>query len=168
MIAVAISGIIGRYLYIQIPRSRDGHELSLTEIKSEYNKLVHQLTPQFDLNEEAMAKIKTLHLSSFSKEDANFRSFIKSAISELWNPVRIIHYKRLLASSHAIPRENITPIIQIILKKNRIEKRLHFLNLLHSLFHYWHVLHKPFAIIMYLIMFVHLGISIWLGYTWIF
>jgi hypothetical protein len=39
---------------------------------------------------------------------------------------------------------------------------------IHKLFYYWHVFHKPFAIIMYLIMIVHIAISVWLGYTWIF
>jgi hypothetical protein len=36
------------------------------------------------------------------------------------------------------------------------------------LFHYWHVFHKPFAFIMYIIMLIHIGIALWLGYRWIF
>jgi hypothetical protein len=33
MVAVFLSGIIGRFIYIQIPRTADGRELSLEEIK---------------------------------------------------------------------------------------------------------------------------------------
>jgi hypothetical protein len=41
-------------------------------------------------------------------------------------------------------------------------------NAIHQLFHYWHVIHKPFAIIMYIIMFVHILVAVYVGYTWIF
>ena len=49
-----------------------------------------------------------------------------------------------------------------------LQQRILVLNRVQRLFHYWHVFHKPFAILMYVIMFVHVGVAVWLGYTWIF
>ena len=37
---------------------------------------------------------------------------------------------------------------------------------LHDLFHYWHVAHKPFAIVMYVFMLLHVGVALWTGYAW--
>jgi hypothetical protein len=168
MVIVAVSGIIGRYLYVQIPRSQDGHALTLEEINNEYTRLVQQMTIRFDLDGEAMTQLNSLQLFSFSREDSNFSAFIKTSLAALWNPLRYYRYKRLIVSSLAISKKNIKPLIRIIHKKTIIERRLHFLHLLQSLFHYWHVFHKPFAFVMYIIMFIHIGIAVWLGYKWVF
>ena len=37
---------------------------------------------------------------------------------------------------------------------------------LQGLFHYWHVIHKPFAIVMYLFMIVHIVVASVTGYGW--
>ncbi len=37
-----------------------------------------------------------------------------------------------------------------------------------ELFRYWHILHLPFAIIMFLFMLIHVLVTILLGYQWIF
>ena len=39
---------------------------------------------------------------------------------------------------------------------------------IHQLFHYWHVFHKPFALIMYIVMVIHVTLTTIFGYTWIF
>ena len=36
------------------------------------------------------------------------------------------------------------------------------------MFHYWHVIHKPFAYVMLVVVIIHVGVSIAFGYTWIF
>ena len=37
---------------------------------------------------------------------------------------------------------------------------------LHRLFHHWHVVHKPFALVMYLFMTVHVVVAVMTGYAW--
>jgi hypothetical protein len=168
MIAVAVSGIIGRYLYIQIPRSRDGHELSLADIKNEYQTLLQHISVQFNLDEQALAKIDFFQFFSLSPETARIPLILNMIAMDIFRPVTNMRLKYTLKHSLGIPAIKTKPLMQIMRQKMLIERRLHFLNAIHALFHYWHVFHKPFAIIMYLIMFIHLGISIWLGYTWIF
>jgi hypothetical protein len=36
------------------------------------------------------------------------------------------------------------------------------------LFHYWHVIHLPFSIIMFITLAAHIVASFLMGYTWIF
>ncbi len=47
-------------------------------------------------------------------------------------------------------------------------RRLRLFDLIRDLFHYWHVFHKPFAIIMIVVMVVHVVVAVMLGYTWEF
>jgi hypothetical protein len=42
------------------------------------------------------------------------------------------------------------------------------LNTARRLLHHWHIFHKPFAIIMILIMIVHVIVAVSFGYRWIF
>jgi hypothetical protein len=37
-----------------------------------------------------------------------------------------------------------------------------------KLFYYWHAIHLPFTAIMFVTLALHVGVAIWLGYTWIF
>ena len=46
-----------------------------------------------------------------------------------------------------------------------LERRLRMLADLQSLFHYWHVIHKPFAVVMYLFMLVHIVVATMTGYV---
>lgn len=34
--------------------------------------------------------------------------------------------------------------------------------------HYWHLLHQPFVIIMFLVLLIHVYVSIRMGYVWNF
>ena len=37
-----------------------------------------------------------------------------------------------------------------------------------QLFKYWHVVHMPFALIMLVVVIIHIGITVAMGYRWIF
>ena len=51
MVAVVLSGVIGRFIYIQIPRTIQGRELSLTEIKEMKDNLSQQLRMKYGFDE---------------------------------------------------------------------------------------------------------------------
>jgi hypothetical protein len=67
-----------------------------------------------------------------------------------------------------VPREMRKEIVRITHRKTLLARRIIFLNKVQQLFHYWHVVHKPFAIIMYSIMIIHIVVAVWTGYKWIF
>jgi hypothetical protein len=57
MVAVFLSGIIGRFIYIQIPRSIEGRELSLNEIKGMKTNISIVLEAEYSLNKESIETI---------------------------------------------------------------------------------------------------------------
>jgi len=49
-----------------------------------------------------------------------------------------------------------------------LTRRIAFLQQFKRIFHYWHVVHLPFSIVMFVILSIHVGVAIAFGYTWIF
>ena len=49
-----------------------------------------------------------------------------------------------------------------------LARRIGLLRTFQKVFHYWHIAHLPFAIAMFVIMFIHVGVTIVFGYKWIF
>jgi len=55
---------------------------------------------------------------------------------------------------------------RLVLQKAILQRRIRLWDRLHELFHYWHVFHKPFAVVMYLFMLVHVAVAVMTGYGW--
>ncbi|MEI7982264.1 MAG: hypothetical protein WCI71_11475, partial [Bacteroidota bacterium] len=53
MVAVFASGVIGRYIYIRIPRTIEGRELSLNEVRDLKTNIGLMLSESFHLDEES-------------------------------------------------------------------------------------------------------------------
>ncbi len=55
---------------------------------------------------------------------------------------------------------------RLVADKAVLEQRIAAWSRLQRLFHYWHVFHKPFAVLMYLFMVVHVAVVLLTGYGW--
>jgi len=168
MIAVAVSGILGRYLYTQIPRNIQGHELSLNEVEDLGKELTGKLIHTYQLDDTQIAELERVQYRDNIQKSDNRYSITNLIIADIKRPFRNNRLKNILLINYNIPKNKIKPLIQLMNQKFALERRLGLWQKIHNMFHYWHVFHKPFAILMYLIMIVHISISIWLGYNWIF
>jgi len=63
---------------------------------------------------------------------------------------------------------SICRLIRLARRKTILHRRRLLLERLQQIFHYWHVIHKPFAIVMLLIMAIHVAVTVLLGYRWVF
>lgn len=139
MLAVVVSGILGRYIYLQIPRTLEGRELSLKEI----NKL--KIDFENKLHQEYGISI-------------DFSSIQKVQIKELKE-----HF-----NSKDLSRSDYRRAVKIIKSVNHLERRIKRLEFMQKMFRYWHVVHLPVALIMLIVMVIHV-VVVWLfGYRWIF
>lgn len=165
MAAVVASGIVGRYLYVQIPKGIHGDELSIKELDQESETLRHRLKEEYGLSDGDLRKIDALArpvkerssiiglLSFFIMNDITRRAKIHAIIRHL--------------QMKEIDRHTIRMITLTAGKRIRLLQRISFLEELKNLFHYWHVIHLPFTIIMFVILIIHVGVAIAFGYTWI-
>ena len=53
MVAVFLSGVIGRFIYLQIPRSIEGRELSLNEVREMKSDVARNCKNSYNLDEES-------------------------------------------------------------------------------------------------------------------
>ena len=155
MVAVVLSGVAGRYIYIQIPRSKNGRELSLDEIQKSQSKLIEELgsvtIPASEI--EAVATNRILFYG----------------LGPLAAAKRFLSLRRYLSQwkKEGISTRDLAELNQLISKQWKIRRRLAHVTQMQKLFKYWHVIHRPFALIMLVIVVIHISISLAFGYTWI-
>ncbi|MCC6815835.1 MAG: hypothetical protein IT267_05440 [Saprospiraceae bacterium] len=165
MVAVVASGIIGRFIYNQIPRTIQGRELSLQEIRDNKNEISEKIAEALPDNAKEIEEL----IRARTKSDDNS---IKTTISNLWNSwnedrIKIGKIKNLLKSKINNSKVRIE-LIKLLKKEIAIERRIERLKVMQQLFRYWHIAHLPFAIIMLVIMVVHVIVTLSFGYKWIF
>jgi hypothetical protein len=148
MVAVVLSGVAGRFIYIRIPRTIEGRELSLMEIRD----------LKKDLNEV---------LSATQGLDPGSLKFIVGATEKYFHGRKGIHLARKTIRKTGIRIREQRRIMRLVRREISLNRRIDRLQLMQSLFKYWHVAHLPFALIMIVIMLVHVFVSIVFGYTWI-
>jgi hypothetical protein len=167
MTAVVLSGVVGRYLYVQIPKGIHGDELSIKELDDTNTKLRAQLVEEYGLDEVDLKKIDALAIRG-TQRSGSLLSLISFFIvgdltlrHNLNKIVKHLHHKE-------VHRSTITKIGKIAKERVKLLRRVQFLEQLKNYFHYWHVIHLPFSIIMFVILLIHVAVAVALGYTWIF
>jgi len=167
MTAVVLSGVVGRYFYVQVPKGIQGHELSVADLQKENTRLAEYLSKQFGLSSDFIGRIDALALpplrgarmtlmeviNFFIVNDLTRRSKLRKMFARLERQglhAGALHQLRTIAS-----------------RKIVLTRRIAFLEQFKQIFHYWHVVHLPFSIVMFLILFVHVGVAVAFGYSWI-
>ncbi|MFH2048653.1 MAG: hypothetical protein ABIJ12_04320 [bacterium] len=169
MLAVMFSGIIGRYIFIQIPRNEEGHVLALSSIDDQYNRLNKMLLKSYDIPEAFINQIIKKSQPRFNTNKRGLSTLIFLIIDDIKRPFRFRKIRRSIKINHPeFPPKAIYQIMNLTMKKSLLHRRKIFLNAVTGIFHLWHVVHKPFAWIMIIIMLVHVSITVLMGYKWVF
>ena len=149
MVAVVASGVLGRFIYLQIPRTLEGRALSLEEVKTSQLDIESVLTEKYELSPET---IKVF--SNFTGTDSS----VKTSSGDL----------RKVLRSEQINKGEQKSILQMLKKERSLSRKIDRLEKMKKLFRYWHVAHMPFALIMLVIVVVHVVVAFTFGYRWIF
>jgi hypothetical protein len=165
MVAVFVSGIIGRFIYIQIPRSIEGRELSLNEIRDMKQNIGEVLTRYSRLTEEAHRVIleSTRKIAGTYTNNFWIRSW-KKRKTDQGNRRRV----RYVLKQSPLTRSERKDILNLVKNEISLNRRIDRLVTMQNLFRYWHVAHLPFALVMLVIMVIHVAVTILFGYRWIF
>jgi hypothetical protein len=161
MVVVASSGVLGRYLYLQIPRTRAGEERALAELEAEDRELSEQLRTRFRLDDVQIGRLDALVA-------VPARTGLLGGVARLLiDDLRLRSGLREFARScRSVPPPVFRDFEKVVREKARVHRRILLWDRVHELFHYWHVLHKPFALVMYLFMIVHVAVAFVTGYGW--
>ncbi len=161
MVAVALSGVVGRYLYQQIPRNMLGETLGAEDIESRNEELLVELSTNHGLGGKALDGLEKLAVGKLENHAAPVALFLLP-----WMNLFLVRKLQSFIVGFDIKPDPQTLGLcrQWVLQT----RRLLLFHQIRDLFHYWHVFHKPFAVIMILVMVVHVAVAVALGYTWQF
>jgi hypothetical protein len=162
MIAVAGSGVLGRYLYLQIPRNRAGEALNLAELERLDQQLSERLRADFRLDARTLERLDALTSVPAGRQGL-FTGLVRILVDDVRLRGRLKEFAR---GCRSVPGPLYRDFEQVVRQKAQAHRRLLIWERVQELFHYWHVIHKPFAVVMYLFMVVHVVVAMMTGYGW--
>ncbi|MFZ1581727.1 MAG: hypothetical protein WAT26_11315, partial [Saprospiraceae bacterium] len=160
--AVVASGVIGRFIYLQIPRTIQGRELSLHEVQDLKSNTSNVLSRQFE-----NININTL-LSTFKEKYNKDYTGISGFFAQFMDEYKQKNDIKKLLITQNLASGDIKTIMNLIDHEMALGRKIQRLVTMQKLFRYWHIAHLPFALIMLIIMIIHVVVAVTFGYTWIF
>jgi hypothetical protein len=165
MVAVFLSGIIGRFIYIQIPRTIEGRELSLNEVRGLKGDLGETLSNSIQLDEGSRKVIADSIKLNAEPYLGNF--FVRTFRKYVDDRKSLNKVKAALRKNNLSKYQRVE-LLNLVKNEISLNRRIERLVLMQNLFKYWHVAHLPFALVMLVIMIIHVAVTIVFGYKWIF
>lgn len=165
MVAVFLSGIIGRFIYIQIPRSIEGRELTLNEVREMKSNLGEVLSSGYKLDEMSYNLIiDSTRKKAEIGEGILFWRYTKNYFDDFSTLRKVKSTLR----SQGLNKTEVKQVLRLVRNEISLNRKIDRLLFMQNLFRYWHVAHLPFAIIMLIIMIIHVAVTLIFGYRWIF
>lgn len=175
MLAVALSGVIGRYLYAQIPRSLTAAELSLTELHLTERELSEALLGQSVYSAEQLSRALHVPSAESIKRIGTLRAVGEMIALDVGLPFRMAGLRRascgfgakirtvggLLSSGNA----EMEHVVRLARQKVSLSKRVVFLGQTQRVFHLWHVIHRPFSYAFAVLAIIHIAVVMGLGFV---
>ena len=174
MFAVSTSGVVGRYLYAQIPRKVTTAELSMKELQELQEHLSQQLAAQKLLPE---ADLRALLRMPDANRVARLPIVVALPYMMVLDVIRMFRVAGLrrhalsfgeslktMAGFFPTRKRELEKIIRAAAEEAALSKRVLFLSRSQKVFHLWHVVHKPFSYAFAVLALLHIGLQFILGY----
>lgn len=145
MMIVWASGFVGRYLYSLIPRSLRGVELTRVEIDERLDEVRAQI--------DAMAIPEAVRTELAVLRGRGLRT-----------RVRLRRLRNQLAGAGA-DLHVLDEAVALATDRAVLARRAAHLHRTQRLFALWHVFHQPLVSIMFVIVVLHIGVALYLGYA---
>jgi hypothetical protein len=174
MFAVSASGVVGRYLYAQIPRKVTTAELSMRELQEMQENLSQQLAAQRLLPEADLRALLKTPDKDWAQRISIFIALPYMMMLDVVRKFRVARLRRhalgfggyittlfgFLPTTH----RELEKAIQAAADEAKLLKRVVFLSRTQKVFHLWHVVHKPFSYAFAVLAILHVGLQFVLGY----
>jgi hypothetical protein len=157
MVTVMASGFVGRYLFVRIPKSIRGVELTHDEILERTEHLKREVEAAA-LGPDVLGGLHDLE-----------RKLGPLAVGSLSGPVmvrmRLRRMRRDLRRA-GVDRTLAASVTASMGERVLLLRKLAHLNRTKRLFSMWHVFHLPLVYVMFAIAVLHIGVAVYLGYAW--
>ncbi len=166
MVIVSLSGIVGRYLYTHIPRSRSGLELSLEEAGSQRRALLTNLAVATGFTPQEIER--DLALDPRPYEGLGIvKTFLRLASDDWtrWRTLRRLskQWARGSAGHEALHGDELDNALKLARTEMALAQQLRALEATRRVFAWWQVAHRPFALTALFAVIIHVAVAVWVG-----
>jgi hypothetical protein len=163
MVVTMLSGIFGRYLYAQLPAPlAEGDQRAVEE---ECRTLDADLTDQLRGNAPAAALVGRHAVDPEPLGSAAPGRLSAVVRHDLARPLVRWQLARSLRRQAGLSRTRARALARQAVRRSLLRRRLAGAVAMERLFHHWHVFHRPFVWIMFLVIAVHVAVALLFGYT---
>ena len=176
MFAVSVSGIVGRYLYGQIPRNLKAAEMTQKELQEFHQKLANQLKQQHLISERDLRELLTLPSPERVRQLSMITALGYMFVLDIARVFRVAKLRRHALSFGeklssfggflATQNPDVERAVGAAREDAALTKRILFLKRSEQVFHLWHVVHKPFSYTFALLALFHIGLALSMGFRW--
>ncbi len=170
MLIVCLSGIVGKYLYARIPRSRSGLELGLEEVNGERTALQRYIADSTGVAPEVVDRLLAVDTSPYTG---------LGPMRTMWRMMRD-DFDRFRAArklrrglrgamrgGRPVDRQVISLVLRLARRQMALSQQVRMLDATQRVFRYWHVAHRPVAVTALIAVAVHVVTAVALGVTWL-
>jgi len=164
MLAVWLSGLIGRYLYVRVPRSRAGRELGAAELTRVRHTLLAEIATRARLPVEQVESI--LGEDPWPCEGMGIGATLVQLLRDdfaRWRATRAL----ARACGRRVDRHTLRRIRKLARREMALMQQARLLGATQRLLRLWHVVHRPFAIAALTAVLVHVAVAVMVGATWL-
>ena len=159
MALVVLSGFVGRYLYVRVPKSIRGNELTYGELAARTAELTAELAGE-GLPPAVVSKIDAFERHVARGAESAGRAFL---VGDLLLRRALRELKREIRRT-GLEEERLAEVFALIRDRAVLRRRIAYLGRTKKLFSLWHVFHKPLVYVMLVIAALHVAVAIYLGY----
>lgn len=166
MLVVSLSGIVGRYLYVHIPRSRNGLELTMEEVNGERRALIAEFSAASGLVPEEVERRLAADPKPYDGLDPA-RTLWRMFQDDLARGRLLRELRRELAKPHPgrIPfnHDHLKETMKLARRELSLTQQVRMLEATRRVFRYWHIAHRPFAVTALIAILIHVVVAVYVG-----
>jgi hypothetical protein len=174
MIAVAVSGFVGRYVYGKVPRSLNAAKLSMGELESQMAALTDRLREQEFFRAEDLAPLLNVPTTEQVRKMNWLLALWMMLRMDIARPFYVSRLRRRVLSGTqmittlggllASHDRNVESIVASVRRQSRLRTAMAFLDRSERVFQLWHVVHRPFSITFVALILIHIGVAMSVGF----
>lgn len=167
ILVVCASGVIGRYLYTRIPRTKSGTEMDLAQVGAERRSMLTEICAATGLTPTAVEQRLGIGSDPAPKGGiaSAFAALVRNDLTR-WRAVRRFRAELAREKGAALDPAALRRVSKLAGREAALAGQVRMLEATHRVFRLWHVAHRPFALTALVAVTVHLAVVVALGASW--
>ena len=163
LVVVVLTGVVGRFLFGLVPSG--GKQNELAELKKQYEKMQQSISTEIEATSSDIHRVGDVvaNVTGTHKQPSLFAFLLHRPRQWLKDRLELLRVKKLFTS-----KKDFAGFQQHFLQLRLLQTQVTFYRALKQLMGVWRVLHVVLALCLVVMIAAHIGLSLFLGYKWIF